>query len=56
MSVVGMDSAEIGRIAADHSIALVELTNCRSTLEQIFIDLTADAVEYATHRPHAEVA
>ena len=56
LSVVGMDSAEIGRIAADNSIALAELTNYRSTLEQIFMDLTADAVEYATHRPHAEVA
>ena len=56
LSVVGMDSAEIGRIAADHSIALAELTNCRSTLEQIFMDLTADAVEYGAHGVHAGAA
>ena len=56
LSVVGMDSAEIGRIAADHSIALAELTNCRSTLEEIFMNLTADAIEYGAHRFHAEAA
>ena len=46
LSVTGMDSAEIGRIAAAHSIALAELTPRTSTLEQTFMDLTADAVEY----------
>lgn len=56
LSVVGMGSAEIGRIAADHSIALAELTNHRSTLEQTFMDLTAEAVDYGAHRLHAEAA
>ena len=46
LSVIGLDSAAIGRIAADHDIALAELTNHSSTLEQIFMDLTADAVDY----------
>ena len=56
LSVVGMNSVAVGRVAADHSIALAELTNCRSTLEQIFMDLTADAVEYGAHRLNAEAA
>ncbi|MEM7273802.1 MAG: ABC transporter ATP-binding protein [Actinomycetota bacterium] len=46
LSVVGVDSAEIGRIAADHAIALSELSNHRSTLEETFMGLTADAVDY----------
>ena len=49
LSVTGMDSIEIGRIAADAGIALSELTNRRSTLEQTFMDLTAGAVEYSAH-------
>ena len=59
LSVVGLDSAQIGRIAADQSIALTELSNHRSTLEQIFMDLTAGAVDYSAHRlnePVLEVA
>ena len=49
LSVTGMDSTEIGRIAADAGIALSELTNRRSTLEQTFMDLTAGSVEYSAH-------
>ena len=56
LSVIGLGSAEIGRIAADHAIALTELTNQRSTLEQIFMDLTADAVDYGAHRIPAGAA
>ena len=48
-SVTGMDSATIGLIAATHGVALSELTVRRSTLEQTFMDLTADAVEYSAH-------
>ncbi len=48
-SVTGMDSVEVGRIAATHSVALFELTTLRSTLEQTFMDLTADSVEYSAH-------
>ena len=46
LAVVGLDSAEIGRIAADNRIALSGLTNHHSTLEEIFMDLTAHAVDY----------
>lgn len=56
LSVTGMPSTEIGRIAADSGIALSELTNRRSTLEQTFMDLTADSVEYTAHSVAAEAA
>ncbi len=48
-SVTGLDSTEIGRVAATNSIALSELANRHSTLEQTFMDLTSDAVEYSAH-------
>ncbi len=50
LSVVGLDAAAIGRVAADNAIPLTELTNHHSTLEQIFMDLTADSVDYSAHR------
>ena len=56
LTVVGLDSATIGRLAADHSIALTELSNQRSTLEQTFMELTADAVEYGSHPIRNEAA
>ena len=46
-SVTGIDSFEIGRVAAANSVALSELTTRRSTLEQTFMGLTAGAVEYS---------
>ena len=49
LSVVGLDGTQIGRIAAINGIALSELANRRSTLEQTFMDLTAGAVEYSAH-------
>lgn len=55
-SVTGINSTEIGRIAATNSIALSELANRRSTLEQTFMDLTADAVEYSAHTLTKEAA
>ncbi len=56
ISVTGIDSTEIGRLAATNSIALSELTNRRSTLEQTFMDLTADAVQYTAHTLTKEAA
>ncbi|MEM9562848.1 MAG: ATP-binding cassette domain-containing protein [Actinomycetota bacterium] len=62
LSVVGLDAATIGRVAADNAIPLTELTNQHSTLEQIFMDLTAESVTYSAHRlieqpaPLSEVA
>jgi ABC-2 type transport system ATP-binding protein len=52
--VTGMSSAEIGRIAAQAGIALIELTPQQTSLEQAFMELTRDAIEFGT--PLHEVA
>jgi hypothetical protein len=43
----GCDSAEVGRLAAAHSIALSELIPVRASLEEAFMELTRDSVEYS---------
>ena len=44
--VVGLDADEIGARAWSANVQLQELTPARASLEDIFIDLTKDAVEY----------
>ncbi len=46
--VSGADSTRIGTLAATHGIVLVELVPQRSSLEDAYLQLTADAVEYPT--------
>jgi ABC-2 type transport system ATP-binding protein len=46
--VTGLSSAEIGRIAADAAIALVELIPQQASLEEAFMEITRDAVEFNT--------
>ena len=48
LSVRGLSSAEIGKVAAQASIALVELTPQQASLEEAFMELTRDAVEFGT--------
>ncbi|MFI6728476.1 ATP-binding cassette domain-containing protein [Streptomyces atratus] len=48
LEVTGLSSNRIGRIAADHGIALAELTPRQASLEEAFMELTRDAVEYQT--------
>ncbi|WP_051400316.1 ABC transporter ATP-binding protein [Haloechinothrix halophila] len=47
--VSGMDSEAIGELAAKHSIVLHELSPQQGSLEQAFMHLTGDTVEYAAH-------
>lgn len=50
LSVTGVESGWIGRIAAEQGIELHELTPRRASLEAAFMELTGDSVEYrATH-------
>ncbi|WP_030665165.1 ABC transporter ATP-binding protein [Streptomyces cellulosae] len=44
--VFGRDAREIGAIAAAHGVALYELTPQSVSLEEAFMELTSDAVEY----------
>ena len=44
--VTGTDSAQIGLVAARQAIPLVELTPQQATLEEAFMEITRDAVEF----------
>ena len=46
IEITGMDSAEAGRLAAAHGIVLSELIPVRASLEEAFMDLTRESVEY----------
>jgi ABC-2 type transport system ATP-binding protein len=49
--VTGASAAEVGDLAARHGIALHELLTSRPSLEEAFMKLTRDAVDY---RPHEQ--
>ncbi|MEV0021573.1 ATP-binding cassette domain-containing protein [Streptomyces atroolivaceus] len=51
LTVHGTDSVHIGRTAAAHAIPLHELTPQTVSLEQAFMDLTQESVEYRTAAP-----
>jgi ABC-2 type transport system ATP-binding protein len=44
--VSGMTGAQIGKLAAFHGVALSELAPQRASLEDAFMELTSDSVEY----------
>ncbi len=46
IEITGMDSAEVGRLAAAHGVVLFELTPIRASLEEAFMELTRESVEY----------
>ncbi|MER7959713.1 ABC transporter ATP-binding protein [Streptomyces sp. NPDC096030] len=46
LRVTGVEAADIGRAAAAHGVPLFELTPETPSLEQAFMDLTQDSVEY----------
>jgi ABC-2 type transport system ATP-binding protein len=46
IEITGMDSAEVGKLAAAHAIVLFELIPVRASLEEAFMELTRDSVEY----------
>jgi ABC-2 type transport system ATP-binding protein len=55
LEVTGLSSDRIGRIAADAGIALAELTPQQASLEQAFMEMTKDAVEYQAPARATEV-
>ena len=46
MVVVGLSAPQIGDIAAAHGIAIHELTPHRASLEDAFMKLTNDSIEF----------
>jgi len=53
--VQGADSATIGRLAAREAIALIELTPQQATLEEAFMEITREAVEFHGGTPPTAV-
>jgi ABC-2 type transport system ATP-binding protein len=53
LTVQGMSADKVGDIAFDKGIRLHELTTVRASLEEAFMELTADAVEYRAEVPAA---
>ncbi|MFD3525228.1 ABC transporter ATP-binding protein [Streptomyces sp. NPDC058653] len=53
LSVTGLSSGRVAEIAFQHRILLGELTTDRSSLEEAFMELTADSVEYGAKAPGA---
>jgi ABC-2 type transport system ATP-binding protein len=47
----GLQSEQIGALAAEHGIVLYELIPQRASLEEAFMELTRDAVEFHTDAP-----
>jgi ABC-2 type transport system ATP-binding protein len=54
LDVTGLTTDEIGLRAAAAGIALLELSPVQASLEQAFMELTADAVEYRSFGPDRE--
>ncbi|MER6978447.1 ABC transporter ATP-binding protein, partial [Streptomyces carpinensis] len=54
LRVTGLTAREIGLKAAEHGIALFELSTRQVSLEEAFMDLTRDAVEYHGSAPGTE--
>jgi len=45
-TVVGLDAARIGDLAAEHGLRVHELTPRSASLEEAFMELTHDSVDY----------
>src|SRR6202167_1300568 len=50
LTIGGLTSDEVGRLPFDAGITVYELTPQRASLEEVFMDLTADAVEYGSQK------
>ncbi|MFJ3903578.1 ABC transporter ATP-binding protein [Streptomyces sp. NPDC090025] len=48
LTVTGLSAARIGDLAAEHRLPLHQLTTRTASLEEAFMELTADSVEYLT--------
>ncbi|MFZ1063706.1 MAG: ABC transporter ATP-binding protein [Acidimicrobiales bacterium] len=53
LTVSGLTSDQVGEAAHKAGIAVFELTPQRASLEEVFMDLTAESVEYGTSMPGA---
>jgi len=54
LEVAGLDSTQVGLSAAQAGIALIELTPVQASLEEAFMEITRDAVEFNTPHEHGD--
>jgi ABC-2 type transport system ATP-binding protein len=54
LTVHGLTAAQVGDLAFEHGVRLHELTVVRASLEEAFMELTADSVEYRAGQGPAE--
>jgi ABC-2 type transport system ATP-binding protein len=52
----GLTSAQIGQLAADRALTLFELSPLQASLEDAFMELTRDAVEFRTTSTHVDAS
>jgi ABC-2 type transport system ATP-binding protein len=50
LTIGGLTSDQVGQLAFDAGITIFELTPQRASLEEVFMDLTAGAVEYGAQK------
>ncbi|AZM91217.1 ABC transporter ATP-binding protein [Streptomyces sp. W1SF4] len=55
LEIDGVEAERLGELAAQHQIVLHELSPQRASLEEAFMRMTADSVEYHAHAPGAAV-
>ncbi|MFJ6784580.1 ABC transporter ATP-binding protein [Streptomyces yangpuensis] len=53
LEIDGANAEQLGELAARHQIVLHELSPQRASLEEAFMRMTADSVEYHSHAPGA---
>ncbi|MFD6181722.1 ATP-binding cassette domain-containing protein [Streptomyces goshikiensis] len=53
LEIDGVAAEQLGELAAQHQIVLHELSPQRASLEEAFMRMTADSVEYHAHAPGA---
>jgi ABC-2 type transport system ATP-binding protein len=51
LDITGLTVAEVGDLALAHGIALRELAPRRASLEEAFMELTADSTDYLAGDP-----
>lgn len=49
LHVIGVTSQQVGELARDHRLAIYELVPERASLEEAFMALTRDSLDYVTH-------
>ena len=53
VDITGVGAATIGELAARHGVVLHELAPQQGSLEEAFLEVTANSQEYRTHSPFA---